>query len=307
MTFSVIVPTKNRAVDLERMLPTLASQTHLPEELIIVDQSCGEDTRKVVESFACDSKAAGRRQPEIVYVHDPSLVGAGSARNVAIERARGETLVFLDDDVLLEPEFFHELLCVYQEYPEAGGVSGVVTNYTLPPRSARMLGRVFWIGPFHDERQGLYWRADRLRDHQPVRVRRFGSGLMSLRRKALAEERFDPSYGGPGAGEDVRVTWRIHERCPLFIAPGARLFHARSEAGREPEDWIRQDAMRNYYLYHRLWRKGVANRLCFAWLNFGYALLASAGSVRRLSLRPWQSFLQGRRSGLRRAYPDLKK
>jgi GT2 family glycosyltransferase len=305
MTVSVIVPTKNRAADLERMLPTLLSQTRLPEELIIVDQSCDEDTRKVVESFAGDSKATDHHQPDIVYLYDPTLVGAGGARNVGIEHARGEILVFLDDDVLLEPEFLHELLVVYQEYPDAGGVSGVVTNYALPPRSTRLLRRLFWTGPFHDERQPVYWRADELRDHQPVRVRRFASNVMSIRREALADDRFDPFYAGPG--EDVELTWRVHERHPLLIAPRARLFHVRSKAGRPPEDWIREDAFSLYYLYHRLWRKGVMNRLCFAWLNFGYALLASAGSVWALSLRPWRSFLQGRRSGLKRIYPDGKK
>jgi len=93
MTFSVIVATKNRAIDLERMLPTLASQTRLPEELIIVDQSCGEDTRKVIESFARDLKVAGRREPVIVYLHNPTLVGAGAARNVGIERSRGDVLL----------------------------------------------------------------------------------------------------------------------------------------------------------------------------------------------------------------------
>jgi GT2 family glycosyltransferase len=306
MTLSVIVGTKYRPADLERMLATLTSQTHLPQEAIIVDQSNGDETRRVIERFVRDLKVAGHDEPEIVHVYDPTLVGAGAARNVGVERSRGEILVFLDDDVLLEPEFLHELLRVYQEYPEAGGVSGVVTNYPLPPRSARILRRLFWTGPFHDERQPLYWRADRLRDHEPIRVRRLASNVMSIRREALADDRFDHFYRGTGA-EDVDLTWRIHERCPLLIAPRARLFHVRSKAGREAEDWIRQDALYNYYLYHRLWRKGVVNRLCFAWLNCGYALLACAGSVRRLSLRPWQSFLQGRRSGLERAYLDGKK
>jgi GT2 family glycosyltransferase len=305
MTFSVIVATKNRAADLERMLPTLASQTHLPEELIIVDQSCGGETRRVVERFERDLNAAGHRAPAMAYLHDATLAGAGAARNVGIERSCGQILVFLDDDVLLEPEFIHELLRVYQEHPDAGGVSGVVTNYMLPPRAARLLRRLFWTGPFHDERQDLYWRADRLRSHQPIRVRRLGSGLMSIRRQALADDRFDALYSG--SGEDVELTWRIHERCPLFVAPRARLLHARSKVGREIAHWIGQDALSSYYLYHRLWRKGVTNRFCFAWLNFGYALLASAGSLRKLSLGPWQSLLQGRHSGLKCAYPDAKK
>jgi GT2 family glycosyltransferase len=302
MTTSVIVATKNRAADLERMLPTLLSQTHLPQEVIIVDGSRGEDTRRLIENFARDLKPLGQHEPEMTYLYRPALAGLGSARNAGIEQAGGEILVFLDDDVLLEPEFLHELLVAYQQNPEAGAVSGVVTNYALPSRSARILGRLFWTGPFHDERQPLYWRADRLRDQQPIPVTRLTGALMSIRRDALAGDRFDSFHA-----EDAELTWRIHERCPVLIAPGARLSHARSKAGRERDDWIRQDALENYYLYHRLWRRRLVSRVCFAWLNLGYALLASVASVRRLSLRPWQSFLQGRRSGRERAYPGGKK
>lgn len=42
--------------------------------------------------------------------HEPEINCAGAARNVAIGKATGDILVFLDDDVLLEPNFIEEIL-----------------------------------------------------------------------------------------------------------------------------------------------------------------------------------------------------
>ena len=54
---SAVVPTRNRAVVLERTLASLAQQSVLPAELIVVDASSDEESRAVVEAF--DAAAAG--------------------------------------------------------------------------------------------------------------------------------------------------------------------------------------------------------------------------------------------------------
>lgn len=300
MTVSVIVATKNRTSDLQRMLETLLVQTVLPQEVVFVDQSSDDSTRTLVRNVTESLETAGRREPRMIYIWDGTLVGAGGARNVGIDRSNAEILVFLDDDVLLEKDFFEELLRVYETHPDSAGVSGVVTNYRKPSWTFRLARQVFWRGPLHDERQPIYWRSAHLSAPQPLRVRRFGSGLMSLRREALGDDRFDHGYRGAGP-EDVELTWRIQPRGPLLLAPKARLFHAKSSSGREAAHWIKGDALAHYYLYYRLWRDGIPNRLCFAWLNVGYAVMASAGSVRRMSLAPWRALLEGRRLGLESA------
>jgi GT2 family glycosyltransferase len=290
ITSSVIVATKNRAKELSTLLlPSLLSQTWLPDEVIFVDQSSDNSTRKVVESF--EKRITGEK-PHVVYLLETNHTGAASARNSAIARTKADFLIFLDDDVVLEPDFVKELLKVYEQYPAVGGVSGVITNYSPPSLSWRIVMRLFWTGPFHDERQPIYWNADRLRNHEPFPVRKFGSGVMSVRRSAFAGDRFDERYRGAGA-EDVELSWRLSERHPLMMTPRARLVHVRTETGRSQAHWLQFDALSSYYLYRRLWSHEIKNRICFGWLNVGYALLVTVSSLRRLSLEPWRAALKG--------------
>ena len=44
MTLSIVIPTKNRPNELLAMLKSLIIQTHLPDQIIIVDQSLKENT-----------------------------------------------------------------------------------------------------------------------------------------------------------------------------------------------------------------------------------------------------------------------
>ncbi|MGH7745895.1 MAG: glycosyltransferase family 2 protein [Candidatus Dormibacteria bacterium] len=292
MKVSVIIPSKNRASVLADTLETLLSQTCIPDEIVIVDQSVGDETKKAVANFAERVRLSGSAKPEFLYLYDPNLIGAGAARNIAIDRSSGEILVFLDDDVLLEHDFLQEMLLVYQQNSDVGGVSGVITNYPAPPWARRFWDALFYIGPFHDERQPIYWNCDRLRQAKPIPVRRFGSGLMSVKRSSLNGDRFDDWYKGAGP-EDVDLTWRLSERCPLVITPQARLVHVRTSVDGPREHWLSYSVKSQYYLYHRLWNTGVANRLCFAWLNFGYALLATTASLRHFSFAPWRAFKAG--------------
>src|SRR5271169_3027343 len=296
MTSSVVIPTRNRTTDLNGTLPTLLEQTHVPDEILIVDQSSDDSTRKVVQEFTTKVAMSQRTTPRFIYLHEPNAVGAGAARNLAISQAKGDVLVFLDDDVLLEPDFLEEILSVYQRNPKIGGVSGVITNYSRPPLSQRVMRRIFRVGPFHDERQPIYWDADRLRNASPFPIRKFTGCVMSVRRSALGRDRFDDLYKGAGS-EDVDLTWRLSERWLLVMTPRARLFHVRTQLGNTRDPWLTYDIKCDYYLFYRLWNMSIKNRLCFAWLSLGYVLLAMCASVKRGSLVPWRAFVQGIRIG----------
>lgn len=294
MKVSVIVATKNRPEELRTLLmPSLLQQSCLPDEVIFVDQSSDESTKKVVEAFA---GAVANKKPEFGYFHETHHSGAASARNSAIDKTNADVLVFLDDDVVLEPQFLEELLQVYEQDCKVGGVSGVITNYKPPSLLWRMLRRIFWIGPFHDERQPIYWNADRLRSHPPFPVRKFGSGVMSIKRLALNGDRFDARYKGAGA-EDVDLSWRISERHPLVITPRARLAHIKTETARPRAHWLQLDALSSVYLHRRVWRGSLVNWLCLTWLTVGYSILATLMSLHRLSLEPWRALLRGIRLG----------
>ncbi len=293
MTVSVMIATKNRAAELYETVSNVLEQTRLPDEVVIVDQSPDSRSRDAVLLLFERRRAAARLNPHSIYLLDPTVPGAAAARNIGIERSSGDVVVLLDDDVLLEPDFLSELLPVYESDSDVLAVSGIATNYEKPPLSQRLLLWLFWRGPFHDERQSIYWQADRLLSHPPIRVHKLATAAMGLRRAALNGARLDGRLLGLPRGGDVDLCCRLEKRGKLVIAPRARFVHKRTPTNRPKSHWLRQDAQPMYYLYKRNWNHGIKNRLCFGWLNLGYILLATVGSLRRRSLEPWRALLDG--------------
>ena len=95
LNFSLIIPTFNSSADLERLLSSLVDikyELNQVEILVIDDGSC-DDTEKVVRSYACRFK--------MLNYYFQKNKGPAAARNFGAKKARGEYLVFIDDDCLM--------------------------------------------------------------------------------------------------------------------------------------------------------------------------------------------------------------
>ena len=105
---SVIIPTHNRRDSVCRTLAALSRQTIDPAEfeVIVIADGCVDDTATVLRS---------RHYPFQFQLIEQPGQGQGKARNTGAEAARGELLVFLDDDI--EP--FPVMLAAYREYHHA--------------------------------------------------------------------------------------------------------------------------------------------------------------------------------------------
>lgn len=93
MKISVIIPTFNRAETLAKTVARLNQQGVIGTEIIVVDD--GSDKRNL-EMLA---KISG------VRLFCQRHGGPAAARNLGIRKARGEVLVFLNDDVWVEKNF----------------------------------------------------------------------------------------------------------------------------------------------------------------------------------------------------------
>src|SRR5579864_1156529 len=283
LTVSVIIPTRNRAEDLATTIESLLSQTVQPAELIIVYQSIEKSYSDLLPM-------------PVVYIHDQTLSGASHARNVGMDRARGDILLFLDDDVVMEPNFIEEILAAYSD--GVTGVSGTITNYQKPGLLRHLWEVVFFRGPFHDDRQPVYWDAARNATSPPVRVRKFTGALMSFRRSEVQSHRFDTQLTGPCHGEDIDFCLRLPTESVLLINPKARLVHKRSPQGRDSTNWLAVQAQVYNYLRYRHWYDGFWNNVCFTWLHVGQMAAAMLASVKRGSLGPWRTWREGARKGV---------
>jgi glycosyltransferase involved in cell wall biosynthesis len=118
---SVIMPTRNKALYLDRTLATYRGQTDPRFEIVIVNDGSEDDTAAV---------AARHREtfPGVVLLERPHA-GRAAARNAGLEAARGELVIFSDDDRLAPPEFIERHLAAQAANPGAvlGWMYGIVT------------------------------------------------------------------------------------------------------------------------------------------------------------------------------------
>lgn len=118
MDLSLIIATFNRCDSLRRTLSCIEQQ-HVDAdwELIIVDNRSTDETAEFVERFSVESKL------NVVLVHEPKP-GLGNARNAGLRAAKGELVLFTDDDCLPAKDYLEKTLQVFHEDPNVGFVGG---------------------------------------------------------------------------------------------------------------------------------------------------------------------------------------
>lgn len=301
-TLSAVIPTKDRPFELSQVVDDLLGQTLPPTDIVVVDQSSSGEPRRLVEAVVRRHLGGRASNVRCVYLHDRTLSGLTAARNVGIDNSTGDIVLFLDDDVRLEPRFVEEVATTYVRFPEFGGVGGVVTNYDPPPLVQRVFARIFWRGPFHDPRQALYHHADRLRTDEPIPIDRLGGGLMSFRREVFHRLRFDTTLSGYCLGEDVDFSFAASRQYRLAINPKARLQHLRSPGARPTTSWATQEMRALRFLYKKHWATGIGNRLCYGWLQVGFFGGALAVTVARWNRTPLIAWREGLRDSPSASY-----
>lgn len=98
-TISIIVPTYQRSIKLQRALESISSSTSQPKEVIVIDDCPDWTAAKIAMDYNCQ------------YINKGGVnKGLSKSRNIGISIASGEWLSFLDDDDILNPSAIDELL-----------------------------------------------------------------------------------------------------------------------------------------------------------------------------------------------------
>ena len=103
---SVVIPTHNRRVLLERALASVFAQTRRDFEVIVVDDGSTDGTRSMVQAHG-----------EVSYFFQANG-GPAKARNTGIREARGDFIAFLDSDDAWLPDFLAVQSDILDLHPE---------------------------------------------------------------------------------------------------------------------------------------------------------------------------------------------
>jgi glycosyltransferase involved in cell wall biosynthesis len=108
-TVSTIIPAYRAAHTIARALDSVLGQSCPPQEIIVVDDGSPDDLVGAVYPY-CD---------RVTFLRKPNG-GAASARNLGLDRARGEFVAFLDADDYWEPHKLERQLALFRTHPELG-------------------------------------------------------------------------------------------------------------------------------------------------------------------------------------------
>jgi len=114
---SVVVPLHNKGDFIFKALESVASQSIVDWEMVVVENGSTDDGPAIVREFTLrDSRVRLIEAP-------PEVRGPGAARNLGIQESRGEWIQFLDADDLLLPGHFERQLEAIEANPRADVVT----------------------------------------------------------------------------------------------------------------------------------------------------------------------------------------
>ena len=210
---SVIIPTYNRKAILKKALEAYIGQTARDEilEILVVDDGSADGTEEVVSEFA-------RRAPVPIRRLQQENSGLAAARNHGIREARGELVLFTDDDIIPAPNMVAEHLAWHQKYPDPK--TGVLGNVPYSPE----------VNPTPFQQ---WWGLDGMRFHPPHMYP--GKGLSfwlmlfcntSLKREFLGEVGFFDENFRTFGFEDLDFGYEVVKRGGrVLFNPDAVAYH----------------------------------------------------------------------------------
>jgi glycosyltransferase involved in cell wall biosynthesis len=122
MQLSIVICSYNRANYIYSALESLRKQEIDKNlfEIIVVDNNSTDNTLEIVKKFETEN-------PDLNFIYTTEQnQGLSFARNKGIETAKGEIIVFIDDDAVAREDFAKNLLSHFGKYTEYAAVGGKV-------------------------------------------------------------------------------------------------------------------------------------------------------------------------------------
>jgi GT2 family glycosyltransferase len=256
-----------------QLLQSVQEQTLYPDEILIVDGSTNTETELVLKDNSF---------PKLHYFTvPPEHRGLTKQRNFGIELVGNamEVVCFLDDDTILEQDYFEEILRTFETHAHISGVGGVAVNensWTLAEPNKKYDPRRYyqWEGFVYKEGQrnvvrhylGLqsHLEPGRMPDYShgktcgfPLNGKTYEVDLLigmsfAFRKKVVDAIRFSPYFEGYGLYEDTDFSIRALQFGKNAVNTKARLSHFHDPSGRPNQYQYGKMVVRNGWYVWRV-------------------------------------------------------
>jgi len=253
MFFTVLICTYQRPSELRRVVESIFKQSILPNEIIIIDGSTDNQSMSILNAYIVQKKLK-------YYQVEESQRGLTKQRNYGLRELdkKSESVIFLDDDLILEENFFQHMLSTFED-SEVAGCDGFITNenfwYTSVDRIEKKSLRIINFDGYYLKLSsrdfirrllGLYPTTI-----QPGKIPKYGHGktslpptgkqyevdhlmgcMMAYRTEIFKQISFSSFFEGYGLYEDFDFSVRASKYGKLITNTSARCEHHHAPGGR---------------------------------------------------------------------------
>jgi len=256
--FSLIVCTYKRPDALLKLLESVVRQSLYPDQILIIDGSPEDATKEILY----DNNYYKLEYFKVDAIHR----GLTKQRNFGIQKVAvtSEIVCFLDDDILLTPGYFQNLISTYSQNPNAIGVGGAIIDEVQWKINSyekavqfdefELDGYVRKLGSRNVLRKKLGLLSDQAPGIMPefsnglsigflppsdktYPVEFFMGGVASYRKELFKKINFSSYFEGYGLYEDMDFCLRASKIGQLYVNTAAQLYHYHEKAGR-PNQFI---------------------------------------------------------------------
>ena len=190
--FSILIPCHNEEGQIAETVLQLLEVDYPHYEVIPIDDGSTDNTASILHDLCKQHK-----QVRAVYLRQNQ--GKGAALNMGCLMAKGELILTLDADALLDPRALKWMAWHFHKFPRVGAVTG----------NPRVLNRTTLLGKIQTGEYatiiGLIKRTQRLLG----KVLTVSGVIAAFRRQALVSARF---WDTDMVTEDIDVTWKLEKR-----------------------------------------------------------------------------------------------
>ena len=271
MKFSLIVCTYMRPQALLNLLQSVNEQSLYPDEILIIDGSTDDETHKIFEKPLF-------KHLRYFKVEDKDR-GLTKQRNYGINQVGDaiDVVCFLDDDIVLEPDYFKQLLSTYTIYPNALAVGGYITNEVQWEVSdgKHRKDQFYFDGYMRNEPSRFKLRKhfgllpDVTPGYMPTfshgrsvsflppsgktyQVEQIMGGVSSYKKEVFDTHKFSDYFVGYGLYEDADFSLRLAKKGDLYVNTNARLAHYHDASGRPNQFKYGKMVLRNGWYVWRV-------------------------------------------------------
>ena len=200
MKLSVVIVSYNVRDYLENCLQSVRRALEgIEGEVFVVDNHSDDDSVEAVRS----------QYPWARLIENQENMGFSRANNIAIRESRGEYVLLLNPDTIVEKSTLREVLRFMEEHPKAGGAGVMMHNAdgSLAPESRRALPTP-WVSCLKMLGFTKRYYMSHLPWDQPGRIEVISGAFCFLRKKALDEVGLlDEDFFM--YGEDIDLSYRL--------------------------------------------------------------------------------------------------